>query len=220
MKSYRHFAAACALLGLAYATPAAATLVYNYDASGCCGSGPFGTVTLQQTGTNVTVTVALNPGIGFIDTGAGDPLLFNIFGFPDLSGRVTGLTAGFSFSSNRPSLTHADGSGDWMYSILCAGGACGPGGSDPFFGSFSFTVLGVTEASFIGTAGSNGNFFVSDICFNWTAAHGCAATGDVWTDTPAPGGPPRITLPEPGSLALLGIAVVAFGAVRRTRRKT
>ncbi len=217
MKSFRHFLAAGALLGLVYATPAAATLVYTLDDSNCCGSGPFGSVTLQQTGANVLVTVTLFGTNGFIDTGAGDPLLFNITGFPDLSARITGLTAGFFFSSNRPSLTHADGSGDWMYSILCAGGACGPGGSDPFFGSFSFTVLGVLETSFVATNRSNGNFFASDICFNHTAS-GCTATGDVWTNTPVPGSPPRITLPEPGSLALLGIAVLAFGATRRARK--
>ena len=215
MKRFRHLAAACALLGLAYAAPASATLIYSLDASNCCGSGPFGSVTLQQTGANVLVTVALNAGNGFIDTGAGDPLLFNIIGFPSLS--VTGLTPGFTFSTNRPSLTHADGSGNWMYSILCAGGACGPGGSSPFFGSFSFTVLNVLETSFVATNESNDNFFAVDICFNNTA-NGCTATGDVWTNTPVPGSPPRITLPEPGSLALLGIAMLAFGAARRVRK--
>jgi len=201
-----------------FATPASATLVFTYDNSGCCGTGPFGTVTLNQLGAGmVDVRVDLVPGVGFVNTGSGDALNFNLSGFPALAaGNFTFITAGLSFHQGPP-LIHADGSGNWMYGILCNTATCGSGGNSPYAGPIEFvlTLAGLTEGSFIATTDSNGNFFASDVCDKYpkTDGPGCAGnTGEIWTSSP-----PRERAPEPGSLALLGAAVLALAYSRRVR---
>jgi hypothetical protein len=202
----------------AFAAPASASLVFTYNASGCCGVGPFGTVTLTDLGGGtVDVVVALNPGIGFVNSGAGDVLNFNLSGFPALAaGDFNFISPGLSFHQGPP-LIHADGSGNWMYGILCDVATCGTGGNNPYAGPIHFTLSlgGLTESSFIATADSNGNYFASDICGNFPVpGRGCAGnTGMVWTSTP----PVERNVPEPGTIALLGIAALGLAGVRRAR---
>ena len=73
-------------LACASVTPADASLIYTFtidDSTGqVLGTGPYGTATLAQDGTDtVDVKVDLAPGIGFVNNGAGEPLLFNITGY-------------------------------------------------------------------------------------------------------------------------------------------
>ena len=208
------FGAAC-LAG----TSASATTIFTLDNSGCCGTGPFGTVTLTDTGSGIDVLVNLAAGVGFVKTASNpansfDALMFNLAGNPALA--VTFITAGFIVDPTAPPI-HADGSGSWQYGIKCDT-ACGTGGSAPYAGPLEFviTTAGLTEASFIATAASNGNYFAADVCDKFPKADspGCAgSTGMVWTSSP----PVHRSVPEPASLALLGIAAVAWA--RGSRRK-
>jgi hypothetical protein len=206
------FGAAC-LAG----TAASATTIFTLDSSGCCGAGPFGTVTLTDTGSGIDVLVSLAAGVGFVKTASNpansfDALMFNLAGNPALA--VTFITAGFIIDSTAP-LIHADGSGSWQYGIKCST-ACGTGGSAPYAGPLEFIVTtpGLTEASFIATAASNGNYFAADVCDKFPKADGpgCAgSTGMVWTSSP----PVRRSVPEPATLALLGIGALAWARLSR-----
>src|SRR6266478_8920217 len=72
-----------------YVAPGSATiLTYTFAASpSCCGTGPFGTVKLDDHGGSGSVDVTVHPfvGDGFVDTGAGGALLFNLAGDPALT---------------------------------------------------------------------------------------------------------------------------------------
>jgi hypothetical protein len=144
--------------------------------------------------------------MGFVQTGAGgdSTFLFDIDGNPTIT--ISNVTSGFAAGQTDaldppppPTVTaiHADGSGDWEYSILCP--SCGSGGGSPNPGPLSFDVMaaGLTPESFI----SNGTgFFAADICRSIVGTTGaCAAganTGVVWA-----AGPPT-TVPEPATVLI------------------
>src|SRR4051812_489096 len=67
---------------------------FALNQSACCGTGPFGTITLSQYDVNsVNVLVNLNAGIGFVDTGNAAP-----GNHPDLAWTLLGDPAGVSIS--------------------------------------------------------------------------------------------------------------------------
>jgi hypothetical protein len=228
------FALGMTALILSLTTPASAGLIYSFtidDSTGTVlGTGPFGTVTLTQDGANsVDVKVVLAAGEGFVSTGAGESLLFNLTNYPDIA--ISNLTAGFTKGNTTggASLFHEDGTGSWEYFVGC-GTACGSGGSNPYTGELDFTVTtagALTPDDFIGTTtggngnkGSLGNIFASDICSNVTTVDNqtsCTGnTGDV-----AAIGPDTPTVPEPGTLLMLGTGLLlGLGFVRCFARKS
>src|ERR1041385_5994047 len=93
MKSRLTILAAFGLFG-GLMPAAQASLVFTLNQSASFGSGPFGTITLDQTSANlVTVTESLAAGVNFAGTGAGEALEFNIAGDPAIIINV--LKAGF-----------------------------------------------------------------------------------------------------------------------------
>ena len=85
MKKIFGMGAMLALLAIAPAMKAT-TITYTLTQDGCtggCGTGPFGTIQLTDSGagsTIVAVLVTLAPGERFAGTGAGDALEFNVAG--------------------------------------------------------------------------------------------------------------------------------------------
>jgi hypothetical protein len=208
---------AFATLALAFvAIPASATsITYTLTSDHCsggCGTSPFGTITLNDSGStgDVLVTVSLLNGARFVDTGFAGAFGFNLVGDPTIA--VTGLPSGFGLSSTTAGDLHFDGLGFFDYAIT------GPGPSTPFSGTLSFHVLatGLTVASFADLStlpADDQAFFVADIL----GANG--NTGPVGALLPCTTNCPTQQLneaPEPGALILLASGLLlAAGMIRR-----
>jgi hypothetical protein len=186
------------MLAFSPAARATSTFVLTQDAcTGTCGTGPYGTITLDQTtSTLVTVTETLAANEIFAGTGAGQALEFNV------SGGVTiaNITSGFAIG---PAPATASAFGTFLESVTCT--ACQGGNANNPAGPLSFTVTsasGVAIAFFI--ANSGGFFFASDI----VGANG--NTGNVADNDPG-----ATVTPEPVSLSLVGASLIGLALLRR-----
>src|SRR5215475_426942 len=94
---------------------------------GCTTPATFGTVTVNQSGSNVAVDVVLTNGNRFVETGAGGNMLF-AFNDSIAGSTITGITTtlngatvnvvpgGLSGLTNQPPIM-ADGTGTWTAQI-------------------------------------------------------------------------------------------------------
>jgi PEP-CTERM motif len=203
------------LVSAAIFSPARADVMYTLDTftgSGSPPAGPYGTVNLHQDGANVDVTVTLSAGEGFVNTGAGAALTWDLAGNPAVT--ITGLnTTNFAFSHDGTSTGNLDGTGSWFYEIDCTDAGCGHGGSHPNPGPLTFMIDNITTGDFvINNKTTNGYIFASDICTQRGVESGCSGiTGDVVaSNSPAPA-----PVPEPATLCLLGTAILGWGALFR-----
>ena len=191
-------------VGLMFAASPAHAVVFQLTSDHCtggCGTPPFGTVTVTQSGANVDITVALAAGYSFVETGAGDDLVFkfNATGIvlgditvdPHLPQTLVGAQGSFN----------GDGTGNFGFGIDCTN--CKNGGAGAFTGNITFHIANATIAEV--TASNNlGNIFVADVL----APNGNTGPVDV-TGTPS--------VPEPSTLLLLGSGFAAAGVAARIR---
>lgn len=189
----------------------AATITYTLNQDGCsgtCGTSPFGTITLTDTGvgsTTVTVTETLKAGERFAGTGAGDALEFNV----DKAITIGNISAGFGIG---PAPDTASTFGTFLYSIACT--SCSGGNAGNPTGPLTFTVTnagGLTINDFIANAG--GYFFSSDIFgTNGNTGNVAAMSGTTGGGSPTP---------EPGTilLSLAGMGLIGLSSVRKRVRR-
>jgi len=208
MKKIFGMGAMLALLAIAPAMKAT-TITYTLTQDGCtggCGTGPFGTIQLTDSGagsTIVAVLVTLAPGERFAGTGAGDALEFNVAGS---AVTISGFTSGFGIG---PAPDTASVFGTFLQSVTCT--ACTGGNAGNPTGPLSFMVSrasGITVNSF--TANAGGFFFTSDIV---GASGNPPPTGNVAAIGTTS------TVPEPISSALVGGGLLSLFLLRRRASK-
>lgn len=206
------------LLGLGV-TSASADTIFTLTQDGCsnngCGAGPFGTITLSQSGSNVNVNLTLNSANSerFAGTNAGNSLEFNVLNATTAD--ITNISSGFHLGAAPAS---ASTFGSFLFSIDCNDanpatnpGSCHGGQAGDETGPLTFTVLNATISDFV--ANANGYYFASDIAiFSGDAT----VTGNVGALGPGTVTQTGVT-PEPSSLMLFGTGLTAVGAMVRRK---
>jgi hypothetical protein len=175
---------------------------------GCTNGATAGTITVNDAGGNLAISVTLNPGFHFIDTGFQADIGFNLAGISSIM--YTAQTAGWVPLTGATQTTGSlmmDGAGNFQFGTTCTTGCPGGGASNPFpLQTVAFTVdatANLTVASL--TQNAAGQFFAVDVIgFNGN-------TGAVDASTSGGGG----DVPEPGPLALLAIGLLALAGSRK-----
>jgi PEP-CTERM motif len=212
-------------LSLVGASPASADLTFDINNGTTVGAGNYGTVVVHQVDSDtVSVTYDLTgTGAGIVNTGL-EPFTFSLAAsLPTLTSTdITNLTSGFALDANSP--VSNDGAGSFMYGLTCTTAVCGNGGNKPFTGTLTFDInlTGILETSFVTNA--NGNSFAADICTSTTGTGCQGATGAAFATsggTTTGGGPSSSggTIPEPATLALLGLGLTIIALGRHTTSK-
>lgn len=196
-------------------TPAAhadTITTYTLNIQNCssgCGSGPFGTVTLDQVDANdVKVTFALQDANVFAISGAADPFGFNL----DKT-----FTASTVVASSGKSFTLAGSdsfSGEGTFSSIVKCSNCGGGTSGMVGGSITFTLTnagGLSAADFV--ADGSGYFFGADT--GTVVSGNVSGTGPVGSEGPGS----TIATPEPSTDVLLTAGLIGLIALAGLRRK-
>lgn len=212
--------AALSLSTAAFAVPLGTSYSFALDVAQAKAGLPgtnYGTVTLTQRQDAVDVSVALADGFMFANTGVGAQFAFNLSqDFADADVTLDAATAAhFVFGS--ASTYNVTPYGVFTDALLFRSGT--KGGLSAGLGTplqFSVTRTGISLDAFATSGARNGGqaggySFAADVGYAPTGKTGGVGAIDHETDTP----PPPTRLPEPMSVALLGLGLCGLAVARR-----
>jgi hypothetical protein len=217
-------AATVLLAGAAMTSPASAILFTSDHCDNFCGPQPTGFADITGTqldADTVGISIELLNGNGLVGGLQGlTTFTFNLVGNPTITFNFGALTTfdvvGSATNTVGAGSIHQNGFGTFEYGIEYTGGQ---GGSNPFFGTLTFTIDGVTLASFaeLSTGGNPNAFFALDII---SGQGGVGNTGlvDCCVGSPTP----FEVVPIPGPIAgagLPGLIAACGGLLALARRR-
>jgi hypothetical protein len=212
----------------------AVTATYSYTVDGSStgvGSGPYGTVTVKDTGGVLDFTVSLNSPYQFHDSNSSqqNSFLFDLVGAPRIS--ISGLTANFARIGSNPASGGSfggpsfNGTGFWDYGVdgSCPGNTCGTAlhfvathvdaSNNPIF---DLSLASLNPLTYTNSSGKFSIYFVSALINTNTTPGLTGNVGATRVDSNTPVDP----VPLPPALVLFGTALIGMTVLGRRRRTT
>lgn len=210
--------AAATVLAPAVGKAAEALYLFEATAVGAFGTGPYGTVRLNETGGNVDFLVNLRQDLDFVNTGGPH----SVFSFNAL-GVTTGDVTNVQFNGAPNPLYSVLTTGEnqpfgvtFTLMIDCTSPTCQNGAPGAVADPLTFSVLNAALTDFGFFAPGTTASFAADVICRGSTLTGCngstGAIGVIGDDPP----PNRVA--EPGTLALLCMMGIGLWAGARRRR--